>query len=143
MIEKIKYKKDLYAIIIRSKYRKKKGISFFTPDKLSLQCGFMKHKKNYVIKPHLHQKRSNKVFYTSETLIILKGRIRIDFYNTKKNYLLSKILRAFDIIVLIKGGHGFKILSNCEMIEVKQGPYMFSKDKEKFHMEKIKKLKIK
>lgn len=143
MIENIKNKNDLYAIIVRSKYRKKNGINFFTPDKLNLQCGFMKHKKNYVINPHLHQKRSNKVFYTSETLIILKGKVRIDFYDTKKKYLLSKILGAFDIIILIKGGHGFKILTNCEMIEVKQGPYMFLKDKEKFHMEKIKKLKIK
>jgi hypothetical protein len=132
MIEKIYNNKDLYAIIIRSKYRKKNGINFFTPNKLNLQCGFMKHKKNYVIRPHLHQKRSNRVFYTSETLIILKGKVKIDFYNTKKKYLLSKILSSFDIIILIKGGHGFKTLSNCEMIEVKQGPYMFSKDKEKF-----------
>lgn len=143
MIEKVKNKKDLYAIVIRSNYRKKKGINFFTPNDLNLQCGFMKHKKNYIIKPHLHQKRSNKIFYTSETLIILKGKIRIDFYDIKKKYLFSKILKAFDIILLIKGGHGFKILSDCEMIEVKQGPFMFSKDKEKFQNEKIKKIKIK
>jgi hypothetical protein len=143
MIEKVKNKKDLYAIVIRSNYRKKKGINFFTPNDLNLQCGFMKHKKNYIIKPHLHQKRSNKIFYTSETLIILKGKIRIDFYDIKKKYLFSKILKAFDIILLIKGGHGFKILSDCEMIEVKQGPFMFSKDKEKFQNDKIKKIKIK
>ena len=79
MIEKITHKKKLLAIIIRKKYRKKNGINFFTPNNLNLQCGFMKHKKNYIIKPHLHLKRFNKIFYTSETLILLKGKLRIDF----------------------------------------------------------------
>jgi len=33
MIEKITHKKKLLAIIIRKQYRKKKGVSFFTPNK--------------------------------------------------------------------------------------------------------------
>ena len=45
MIEKIHHKKKLLAIIVRKSYRKKKGINFFTPNHLNLQCGFMKHKK--------------------------------------------------------------------------------------------------
>ena len=132
MIEKIINKKKLLAIIVRKKYRKKNGINFFTPNNLNLQCGFMKHKKNYVIKPHLHLKRVNKIFYTSETIILLKGKLRIDFYDNKKKYLFSKILYSSEIIVLITGGHGFKTLNNCEMIEVKQGPYSMAKDKKKF-----------
>ena len=47
----------------------------------------------------------------------------------KKKYLFSKILNSSEIIVLISGGHGFKTLSSCEMIEVKQGPYLEKKDK--------------
>ena len=132
MIEKIKHKKKLLAIIVRKKYRKKNGINFFTPNNLNLQCGFMKHKKNYIIKPHLHLKRVNKIFYTSETIILFKGKLRIDFYDNKRKYLFSKILYSSEIIVLITGGHGFKTLNNCEMIEVKQGPYSVAKDKKKF-----------
>ena len=30
------------------------------------------------------------------------------------------------------GGHGFKVLKTAQMIEVKQGPYISIKDKEKF-----------
>ena len=49
MIEKITHKNKLLAIIVRKKYRKKKGISFFTPNSLNLQCGYMKHKKNILL----------------------------------------------------------------------------------------------
>ena len=142
MIEKIKHNKKLLAIIVRKEYRKKKGITFFTPNNLNLQCGYMKHNKNHIIKPHLHLKRLNKIFYTSETIILLKGRLRIDFYDNKKNYLVSRILNSSEIICLISGGHGFKTLSPCEMIEVKQGPYSVLKDKKKFDETKLKKIKI-
>ena len=142
MIEKIKHNKKLLAIIVRKEYRKKKGITFFTPNNLNLQCGYMKHNKNHIIKPHLHLKRLNKIFYTSETIILLKGRLRIDFYDNKKNYLVSRILYSSEIISLISGGHGFKTLSPCEMIEVKQGPYSVLKDKKKFDETKLKKIKI-
>ena len=140
MIEKIKHGKKLLAIIIRKEYRKKKGVTFFTPNNLNLQCGYMKHDKNHIIKPHLHLKRLNKIFYTSETIILLKGRLRVDFYDNKKNYLISKILYTSEIISLISGGHGFKTLSPCEMIEVKQGPYSVLKDKKKFDETKLKKI---
>ena len=90
MIEKIQYKKKLLAIIVRKNYRKKRGVNFFTPNHLNLQCGFMKHKKNHIIKPHLHLKRLNKIFYTSETIILLKGKLRVDFYDNKKNIFLVK-----------------------------------------------------
>ena len=34
-----------------------------------------------------------------------------------------------DIIMLVSGGHGFKVLKDVEMIVVKHGPYSLSKDK--------------
>jgi hypothetical protein len=65
-------------------------------------------------------------------LLILKGKLRVDFYNNNKNYLYSKIVNANDILILIKGSHGFKALSPIEMLEIKQGPYKMLKDKIKF-----------
>ena len=49
MIEKIKYKGKLFALIVGGKYRSKKGITFFTPDQATQQFGYMKHKKGYII----------------------------------------------------------------------------------------------
>ena len=57
----------------------------------------MKHKKNHVIKPHLHLKRLNKIFYTSETIVLLKGKLRVDFYDNKISPKeTTKIRRDYD-----------------------------------------------
>ena len=48
-----------------------------------------------------------------------------------------------DIILLAHGGHGFKVVKDVEMIEVKQGPYSVSKDKIKFENVDERKIKYK
>ncbi len=131
MINKIVHKNKILAIIIKN-YRSKKGITFFTNPKDTQQVGYMKHKKNHIIQPHTHKKKLKKILYTTEVLIILKGALKVDFYDDKKKYLLSKKITKGEIIVLMNGGHGFKVLKNLEMIEVKQGPYKLSSDKHKF-----------
>ena len=147
MIEKIYNKKKLYALIVRNKYRKKKGINFFTDNKAFQQVGFIKQKKDYIIPPHKHNKRKKnaitKIDCTTEVLIILKGMLRVDFYDYKEKYLLSKKLYANDLIILSSGGHGFKVLKDVEIIEVKQGPYFISQDKVKFDKTDENQIKIK
>tara|TARA_B100001057_G_scaffold403441_1_gene415747 strand:- start:976 stop:1413 length:438 start_codon:yes stop_codon:yes gene_type:complete len=141
IIEKIQNQKKLYALIVRSRYRKKKGINFFTDKNATQQFGYMNHKKNHIILPHRHNKRQSKILLTTEVIIILKGMLRVDFYSDKEKYLFSKKLYSNDIIMLSSGGHGFKVLKDTQMIEVKQGPYSLSMDKVKF--EKVNENKIK
>ena len=97
--------------------------------------------------PHKHNKRKKnaipKIDSTTEVLIILKGILRVDFYSYNEKYLFSKKLYANDLIMLSNGGHGFKILKDVEMIEVKQGPYFISKDKVKFDKTDESQIKIK
>ena len=143
MIEKILHKKKLLALIVRGKYRSKKGITFFTTNDSTQQFGYMKHKKKHVIKPHLHKKRLTRILYTTEVILMLKGILRVDFYSFSKKYLFSKIIREKDIIMLVHGGHGFKVLKDIEMLEIKQGPYSLSKDKIKFQNADENKIKIK
>ena len=142
MIEKVLYKNKLFALIVRRQFRKKSGINFFTSKESTQQFGFIKHKKNHIIKPHKHNKRLTKILRTTEVILLLKGTLRVDFYNDKNKYLFSKIINERDIIMLVHGGHGFKILKNAEMIEVKQGPYLAS-DKIKFKTVDEKKIKFK
>jgi len=141
MIEAIKYKKFIFGYIVR--YKKKYGVNFITPPNLGQQVGFIKHKKNHNIIPHLHLKNKRKIDYMSEVLIIQKGKIRIDLYSLKKKYLFSKILKKDDILILIKGAHGFEVLDNCEMIEIKQGPFDKKVDKIRFEKNKKEKLILK
>ena len=143
MIEKIFHKKELFALIVRGKYRKKKGINFFTDNNSIQQFGYMNHRKNHIIKPHLHKKQTRKLLGTSEVILLLKGILRVDFYSNKKKYLFSKILKEKDIIMLVHGAHGFKVIKNIEMIEIKQGPFISKMDKIKFDKTDEKKIKIK
>jgi hypothetical protein len=142
MMETIIFKKKLYAIIIKSKFHKK-GINFLTKPNHSLQLGYINYKKNHEIKSHYHPKSKRIINNTNEVLIIKKGKIRIDFFENenKKKYIKSKILDKGDIILIIKGGHGFKIIKEVSMIEVKQGPYQSKDDKIRIYS-KIKKIKI-
>jgi len=61
--------------------------------------------------------------------MIRKGRLRVDFYDRNQERLESRTLEAGDVILLASGGHGFEALEACEMIEVKQGPYLGDEDK--------------
>lgn len=136
MITNITYKNKKLAIIIRKNYSKKRGINFFTPSSLSQQVAYMNHKKNHVIRPHIHKLRLKKIYDTNEVIVILEGKLKVDFYTSKKIYLRSKIVTKGDILILLSDGHGFKVLENCKFIEVKQGPYDIEKDKEKFNPKK-------
>lgn len=131
MIEKIIDNNELLAIIIQHNYQAS-GINFFTEEKYSQQLAYMNHPKGKIIKPHIHNPVRRDVLYTQEVLIIRKGKLRVDFYTEDKSYLESRILEPGDLILLIKGGHGFEVLEDVEMFEVKQGPYVGDKDKTLF-----------
>jgi len=72
------------------------------------------------------------VHYTHEVLVIKRGKLRVDFYDDDRIYLESRILRTGDVILLVGGGHGFEVLEETEMFEVKQGPYAGGDDKTVF-----------
>ncbi len=141
MIEQVQHNGALLAIIIRSTYNKP-GISFFTPDDFSQQLAYMRHPAGKEILPHVHNSVPRQVHFTQEVLFIKRGRLRIDFYDDERIYLESYILNAGDTILLATGGHGFEVLEELEMIEVKQGPYAGEKDKTRFEAVDKKMLKV-
>lgn len=131
MVENIFDHDELLAIIVRSQFSEP-GIHFFTPNEFSQQLAFMKHPSGKTIAPHVHNPVMRKVHYTQEVLVIRKGTLRIDFYNEARKYLTSRTLRSGDVILLIKGGHGFCVEEEVEMFEIKQGPYAGDEDKTRF-----------
>ena len=132
MIEKIVHNAKLFALIVSGRYNEK-GVHFFTPEDFSQQLGFMRHPSGQRIEPHVHNPVERQVHYTKEVLFIKKGRLRVDFYTDDQRYLESRILEGGDVILLSEGGHGFEVLEDLEMFEVKQGPYAGDSDKTRFH----------
>ena len=131
MLEKIIYNNLTLSIIIRKDYQKQ-GIEFFTNDEDSQQLGYMNRPKDYVIPPHRHNLVKRDVHLTQEVLFIKSGKVRVDFFDNQQLYIKSTILYPGDVILLSDGGHGFKMLEESEMIEVKQGPYCGEQDKVRF-----------
>lgn len=127
----VKKKDKLLAIILRDGYECE-GVDFITPDEYSQQLAYMHHPAGKVIDAHVHNVIHRNVVYTQEVLFIKKGKLRVDFYDDYKDYLESRILEAGDTILLTSGGHGFKVLEEVEMIEIKQGPYAGGQDKVRF-----------
>jgi mannose-6-phosphate isomerase-like protein (cupin superfamily) len=123
---------QILAIIIRRSYTNS-GIEFFTPDGFSQQLAYMSHPAGKNIQPHVHNIVKREVLYTKEVLFIRKGKIRADFYTDDREYVCSRILKAGDVMLLASGGHGFEMLEDTEMFEVKQGPYAGENDKTRFN----------
>lgn len=130
-IQMITKKDRLLAIIIKNDYQCQ-GVEFLTPDEYSQQLACMHHPAGRVIDAHIHNLVHRNVVRTQEVLFIKKGRLRVDFYDDYKDYLESRVLNSGDVILLTSGGHGFKVLEEVEMIEVKQGPYSGEMDKTRF-----------
>jgi len=142
MVEYIKNNEQLLAIILKSSF-KEEGIHFFTPNELSQQLAYMKHPSGKKIDPHVHNPVKREVQFTQEVLFLKKGKLRVDFYDDDQNYLESRVLNDGDIILLSTGGHGFEVLEEIEMIEVKQGPYAGEGDKTRFESVSPDKIEIK
>lgn len=131
LVQEVVYEGQLFAIIVAADF-KQPGIHFFTPNTLSQQLAYMSHPAGKHIQPHIHNTVPREVFFTQEVLIIKRGKVRVDFYTCQQEYLQSYVLNAGDVILLVQGGHGFEILEDLEMIEVKQGPYVGEHDKTRF-----------
>ena len=130
-VEEVKKKNKLLAMIIRNDYSCE-GVDFITPNEYSQQVAYMHHPKGKVIDAHVHNLVHRNVVMTQEVLFIKKGILRVDFYDEYEDYLESRNLKAGDIILLVAGGHGFRVLEDVEMVEVKQGPYAGENDKKRF-----------
>ena len=131
MVENFTHENKTLGIIIRANY-KNEGIEFFTDNAFSQQLAYMNRPSGYEIEPHVHNEVPREVQYTQEVLFIKSGQLRVDFYTDNKDYIVSTILNAGDVILLAYGGHGFHIIESAEIIEVKQGPYAGEHDKTRF-----------
>jgi hypothetical protein len=134
--EKIEVVKDnndfIICHIIRATYTPN-NTEFYTPDNYSQQLGIIKYNEGGLIKPHIHNKVTREVHYTQEVLFIRKGKVKVNLYDNDLNFICSKVLEKNDVILLASGGHGFEMLEDSEMVEVKQGPYSgVSNDKTHF-----------
>jgi hypothetical protein len=122
MFEEIVFDGVLHAMIVRRDYHRP-GVNFFTPENFSQQLGSLSHPAGRRIPPHIHRATPPAGQVTQEVLFMRTGRLRVDFHRADGGLLGSRTLEAGDVILLVNGGHGFEVLEDCEIFEVKQGSY--------------------
>ena len=130
-IETIRHGERIMAMIIRSGHHGS-GVEFVTPDDFSQQVAYMNRPQGYRIEPHVHREMPRRITHTQEVLVIRRGRVKVDYYTDDRAYLSSSVVETGDVLLLASGGHGFTMLEQTEMIEVKQGPYAGDGDKVRF-----------
>mgnify|MGYP000929369395 CR=1 FL=1 len=126
----------LVALVLRQDADLGPGAHFLTGPEMGQQLALMEHPTGHQIKAHVHNSSPRKVELTGEVLIIRQGRLRVNLFREDGAPLDSLELGPGDVILLNGGAHGFEVLEACQMIEVKQGPYLGLGDKRLLFQEK-------
>ena len=106
--------------------------TFLTPNDYKQQVGFIVYPPAGEVKRHVHRSIERQLKGTSEVLVLRKGRCIMDIYNDQKELVASRELKTGDIMLMVSGGHGFRMLEETVFLEVKQGPYLGIDEKESF-----------
>lgn len=106
--------------------------TFYTPRHIDLQVGKIVYPAQGHIARHTHRPVIRHVASTSEVLVVQKGRMILDIYTDDHAFLCAREVAAGDVVLLLSGGHGFHLLDDTVLLEVKQGPYVGPQEKELF-----------
>ena len=105
------------------------GIEFFSPSDFSQQIGLMTRPAGYKVPAHVHNLVERKIEHTQEVLMIRRGTCEIILFNELNEITNNISLEVGDVILLAHGGHEINMITECEILEVKQGPYAGNMDK--------------
>ena len=130
-VETVVWQDKPLASVIRAEVNPQKT-TFFTRPEFKQQVGFIVYPNGSEIRRHVHLPIVRHLIGTSEVLIVRRGRCEIDIYNDERHLVASRELRKGDIVILVGGGHGFRMLEDTVLLEVKQGPYTGLEEKELF-----------
>jgi hypothetical protein len=106
--------------------------TFVTPDDFTHQVGLIVYPAGGEIRRHIHKPLERHIVGTSEVILVRKGRCELDVYDDNRVLVATRELRAGDLMLMVGGGHGFRMLEDTVLIEVKQGPYTGLSEKELF-----------
>lgn len=130
-IEHIYAEKQLLAIIV-SKDHEPVSTEFVTSSDLTMQVGFVKYPGGGAIQPHVHRPLERHIVGTGEVLLVRSGKMEVTLYDDEHHQVAQRILEQGDLLLLVTGGHGFRMIEDTVLLEVKQGPYIGLDEKERF-----------
>lgn len=134
LIDKIEHEGRILAYVIPAAARPERT-TFLTPPEDKQQVGFVVYAGGGTIRRHYHKPFRREIHGTSEVLVVRQGLCEVDLFDMQGGegaLVATRTLRSGDVLVLVSGGHGFRVLEDTVFLEVKQGPYLGTDDKEAF-----------
>jgi hypothetical protein len=130
-IESVEHNGTVLAIVVRAELSPSRTM-FLTPNDLQQQLGLVVYPKGGEVARHYHRPIERQIVGTSEVILVRSGRCLLDLYDRDLQLAQTRELGAGDVVVLVTGGHGFRMLEDTVLLEVKQGPYLGLDEKERF-----------
>ena len=130
-VERIEANGRLLCLIVRAPDNLPET-TFVTSDDFNLQVGFVVYAAGTEVPRHFHKKVVREVTGTSEVIGVRQGACSVQIYDDAKRVVAERDLAEGDIVILVDGGHGFKMQEDTVLTEVKQGPYFGDDEKVKF-----------
>lgn len=131
LVEEIHHEDRTLCFLIRAAYRPD-DTQFLTDDEATLQGGHIVYPKGHEIPRHRHQPIERSIVGTPEVLVVREGRCEVQIYDDEENPVTKRELNQGDILMILGGGHGVRMLEDTVLFEVKQGPYPGPEEKEHF-----------
>ena len=131
LIEKISWQDHPLTYIIRADSVPDRT-TFLTPAEFKQQVGFVVYPAGGEVKRHMHLPLERHLIGTSEVLVVRQGHCLMDIYNDARELVATRELRTGDVVLMVGGGHGFRMLEDTIFLEVKQGPFLPVEEKEHF-----------
>lgn len=120
-----------YAFVLRQRARADRT-TFPTPADLPLQLGLIVYPRGGQVVPHYHREVHRHLTATCEALVVRRGACELDIYDDAQRPVCTSRLDVGDVVLLVHGGHGIRMLEDTELLEIKQGPYLGVDEKVRF-----------
>lgn len=131
MVEEVASGREVLCLIVRSSLTPDRT-TFLTPPDYKQQVGFVVYPAGGEIARHVHRPLERHLVGTSEVLLVREGRCLLDVYDDDRNLVATRELSRGDLMLMVGGGHGFRMLEPTTFLEIKQGPYNGLDEKERF-----------
>ena len=130
-IETIHHEGRALAMIVRS-HHEPHQTSFLTASDCSQQVGFIVHLAGHEIARHIHPPCERVINDFMEVIFVKRGKMFTDIYNPDKKLIATREIETGDLLIMLSGGHCFRMLEDTVLLEIKQGPEAESRIKEFF-----------
>ncbi len=119
----------IYAIVVRQNVRSEGKYNFLTPEDFPFQLGANFYASGEPIRRHFHPDKAVNLRTVNEFIVVSRGKLKVSIYNDDQQVIREEVMNTGDMILLTAGGHGFEVLEDTSIVEVKQGPYAGTEDK--------------